>query len=74
MLIVRILACVSLLLRFSDASAVSGQESQCSNDLEALRYRVYSELADSKKELDSLRTDLQYWQNTTLSMLQEQKV
>ncbi len=38
---------------------------QCvsSDELESLRYRFYSELTDSKKEIESLKNDLQYWKN-----------
>ncbi len=44
---------------------------QCvgSDELEGLRYRLYSELSDSKKEIDTLRNDLQYWKNETLTIL-----
>ncbi len=44
---------------------------QCvkSDELEGLRYRLYSELSESKKEIDTLRNDLQYWKNETLTIL-----
>ena len=41
------------------------------NELEGLRYHLYSELTESKKEIDTLRNDLQYWQNTTISILKK---
>ena len=46
---------------------------QCvgTNELEGLRYHLYSELTESKKEIDTLRNDLQYWQNTTISILKK---
>ncbi len=44
---------------------------QCvaSDELESLRYRLYSELSESKKEIYTLRNDLQYWKNETLTIL-----
>ena len=46
---------------------------QCvsTNELEGLRYHLYSELTESKKEIDTLRNDLKYWQNTTISILKK---
>ena len=46
---------------------------QCvaSNELEGVRYRLYSELSESKKEIDTLRNDLQYWKNETLTILKK---
>lgn len=46
---------------------------QCvaSNELESLRYRLYSELSDTKKEIDTLRNDLHYWKNETLNILKK---
>ena len=32
---------------------------------------MYSELSESKKEMDSLRNDLQYWKNETLTILRK---
>ncbi len=44
---------------------------QCvaSDELESMRYHLYSELSESKKEMDALRNDLQYWKNETLNIL-----
>ncbi len=55
-----------------DYASFSGKVSgQCvaSDELESLRYRLYSELSDTKKEIDTLRNDLQYWKNETLNIL-----
>ncbi len=32
---------------------------------------MYSELSESKKEIDTLRNDLQYWKNETLNILKK---
>ncbi len=44
---------------------------QCvtSDELDGLRDRLYSELSNSKKEIDTMRNDLQYWKNETLTIL-----
>ena len=39
--------------------------------LEELRDNLYSALAESKEEINTLRTDLDYWQNETLSILKK---
>ncbi len=38
-------------------------------ELEEVRFRLHSELIDSKKETKSVNNDLQYWKNETLSIL-----
>ena len=37
----------------------------CTNEIERLRYQFYSELAESKKEIDTLRADLNYFNATS---------
>ena len=60
-------------LKFNGIVTSAASTGQCvsTNELEGLRYHLYSELAESKKEIDTLRTDLNYWQNETLNILKK---
>jgi len=52
---------------FSDGVNAQPADSECFARLEELE----GQMTHSNKNMDSLRTDLQYWQNTTLSILKK---
>ena len=61
-------ACTVYIYTFS--GTIPGQ-CVASDELESLRYRLYSELSDTKKDIDTLRNDLHYWKNETLNILKK---
>ena len=60
-------------LKFKGIVTSAAGTGQCvgTNELEGLRYHLYSELAESQKEIETLRADLNYWQNETLNILKK---